>query len=1366
MVRISVSSMPPLENPLTPAIAFFAVVVLTALCCDELLLAQSAEPPSPPPAPFAVENARQVPSTSKPIFQPDFGVNARLGWWKKIQPIDELTRLDPSSQGIDASKVGIDIVSVSGPVLKLPSGRIGIAANPGKHFRISLTARYKTPEFTKLFSNLKLDAILPPTATQELMAFHADTWHFDTESRAGYSSVLGEGEITFNLVGLAPDSKGAFDFDIDVGLMPMATGGLLKKLYAATVLTEFKTPDEIKYQAVAMDPAGLFVAVGDMQGTIQILSAANGEKQAEWSLCSAPINVLAISPNGKILAVGVDRSHDSKAELAEILLCSLPDGRVLGTLSGHAQRVNSLCFTGTDDRLASAGNDGRVALWDLANAKLSQQYQYPEAIAVGLSYDANSSRIAVVMSNQVQQHRVRMETATRTVSVTKCRTETRQRSFVVQVPVTTEVERQRMVDVAGRLESWMSKVFQTTYNTEQRTQDYTISVPYTESVEQAYTVLVPYAEQVKTSESPYLPRVIQLSATDARLLNSWMPEGKRVPVGTSYATDGKRLFVTTENGISVLEPKSMLELVELRGSTYERHSVSAAFSNGLTQLIQPTFSSGIGKPAALTFLRPKSHKSVSIFDTLAASAKKHNQQTLDASQRASEAAQTLIAASKLSAGASPAPVSNISTAPTTPAAEVQKKLVELKPNVEQVDLTECEFEARTIGDPPESEKVAGKLGDFKVGDEVFPNGLWAHAPSHYAFKLPPGWSTFTTMFGLEEGRNGSVAFVILGDGKPLYRSSIIRDHILHGITVDVRGVKLLELITEQSDQSNKEDWGLWLEPRLLRKPSPDAYPHNFAELKVKVEKLDGCDIQISSKGLEVIGLKNSDPTITVNGAVWKPKSQKLFPNEGSNQYLDDDLDYARAYVHLHEVTGGGNLSYAYAADHVRIEMTSVTNGSSDFELVIQIPKRVGDLTTVDTVPLWGGPWKVAVWEYAASWWGELPTEVPPKATKPSAVAEFDFVDWNEVNRVFPSPQTPSDHFVLIGERKFKSDGGLYSIETIADDGIRVNLDGKSVIERWKMQGVAQDVKLLEIPAGIHTLRFEYVDAVGRARVGVMLRCMEPKGTELERKIVELSVAQKSTQKPIRDSIAKLRALGAYVHEELNSPTPLVTEVNLQVATGKVDKRAIAALRNLPDVRALAFGTNEIEPKAWSQLASLKTLRELALIYGAFDTEALTEIAKLQSLETLGILGSGIDDEKLKLIAKLPKLKSLSLWYMKATDGCIDTVASMTALRHFDFGGTEITEAGVEKLMLARPDLQLSHGLKLRPGTVVFEISPLDEKAVFTIDGKTYRRDELEQPIEIATGKHVIAVTLGGKQLLSESFTVIPNQRKKVELIDQ
>ena len=140
----------------------------------------------------------------------------------------------PSTKAID-----IELVSIDVPVEVSADKKVTIRAKSGEKFKINVTAWYRAPVSMKLASNLLMAKanILPPDLLQELQRNHNTTWHFATQSRAGYQAVSGEGDITFDLTSYAPKKSGTFTFDMNLGLFDKQTWATqVLKLYPVTLI--------------------------------------------------------------------------------------------------------------------------------------------------------------------------------------------------------------------------------------------------------------------------------------------------------------------------------------------------------------------------------------------------------------------------------------------------------------------------------------------------------------------------------------------------------------------------------------------------------------------------------------------------------------------------------------------------------------------------------------------------------------------------------------------------------------------------------------------------------------------------------------------------------------------------------------------------------------------------------------------------------------------------------------------------------------------------------------------------------------------------------------------------------------------------
>jgi hypothetical protein len=103
-----------------------------------------------------------------------------------------------------------------------------------------------------------------------------------------------------------------------------------------------------------------------------------------------------------------------------------------------------------------------------------------------------------------------------------------------------------------------------------------------------------------------------------------------------------------------------------------------------------------------------------------------------------------------------------------------------------------------------------------VGSRLFAHGVYAHVPATHGWALAGKWSRLTGSAGVADGHDGSVKFVVLGDGKELWSSPKVEEGKLAAFDVAVEGVQKLELRAEDAGDGNRGDWGLWLEPTLTR----------------------------------------------------------------------------------------------------------------------------------------------------------------------------------------------------------------------------------------------------------------------------------------------------------------------------------------------------------------------------------------------------------------------------------------------------------------------------------------------------------------------------------------------------------------------
>jgi len=150
----------------------------------------------------------------------------------------------------------------------------------------------------------------------------------------------------------------------------------------------------------------------------------------------------------------------------------------------------------------------------------------------------------------------------------------------------------------------------------------------------------------------------------------------------------------------------------------------------------------------------------------------------------------------------------------------QRRLAELADQAGPAPVSGVRFRTATVGwgRPLFDEVLIEPPGQcfLQVGGQFFERGLYAHAPARHELDLDRKWQRFQTSYGLQDGHDGSVVFVVQGDGRELFRSPTIREHVRHTLDVDVANVSVLTLRVEDGGDGANSDWGVWIEPQVSR----------------------------------------------------------------------------------------------------------------------------------------------------------------------------------------------------------------------------------------------------------------------------------------------------------------------------------------------------------------------------------------------------------------------------------------------------------------------------------------------------------------------------------------------------------------------
>ncbi len=99
---------------------------------------------------------------------------------------------------------------------------------------------------------------------------------------------------------------------------------------------------------------------------------------------------------------------------------------------------------------------------------------------------------------------------------------------------------------------------------------------------------------------------------------------------------------------------------------------------------------------------------------------------------------------------------------------------------------------------------------------LFAHGIYAHADADHIYRLGGNWQTFSGACGIGDDGFGPVEFIILGDGKELWRSGVVKPGPAQPFSVTVTGIVELELRTRVTSAGPSGAWSVWLEPILTR----------------------------------------------------------------------------------------------------------------------------------------------------------------------------------------------------------------------------------------------------------------------------------------------------------------------------------------------------------------------------------------------------------------------------------------------------------------------------------------------------------------------------------------------------------------------
>ncbi|HUW13531.1 MAG TPA: PA14 domain-containing protein, partial [Anaerolineae bacterium] len=80
----------------------------------------------------------------------------------------------------------------------------------------------------------------------------------------------------------------------------------------------------------------------------------------------------------------------------------------------------------------------------------------------------------------------------------------------------------------------------------------------------------------------------------------------------------------------------------------------------------------------------------------------------------------------------------------------------------------------------------------------------------------------------------------------------------------------------------------------------------------------------------------------------------------------------------------------------------------------------------------------------------------------------------------PDRRLAADGFSVRWTRQLHLEGGLYRFTVETDDGVRLYIDGRRVIDQWRIMSLTKHTYETHLSQGVHTIRMDYFERSGRA----------------------------------------------------------------------------------------------------------------------------------------------------------------------------------------------------------------------------------------------------------------------------------------------
>lgn len=132
-------------------------------------------------------------------------------------------------------------------------------------------------------------------------------------------------------------------------------------------------------------------------------------------------------------------------------------------------------------------------------------------------------------------------------------------------------------------------------------------------------------------------------------------------------------------------------------------------------------------------------------------------------------------------------------------------------------------------------------------------------------------------------------------------------------------------------------------------------------------------------------------------------------------------------------------------------------------------------------------WNVKFWAWDESRDPRTKYDAYLKAMESDPVATYKATELSFASGGSPYAGVPNDHFATDAEGDFEVDGGDYVLNVTSDDGVKVWLDGKLLIDEWHWQAPTQYSRDIKLPKGSHKLKILHFEIDGYTALKVEVK---------------------------------------------------------------------------------------------------------------------------------------------------------------------------------------------------------------------------------------------------------------------------------------